>query len=128
MNVPESLLASKATSKALRDAIAAHAELRERDRQQVRAVAAAEHELDVAEAQEVKAGADAIRAGKPMPPSQLAEQREQLDEMRREASALEHAVRDAEQAVRDAVDANRAKWREAQEGVSDQRRQELIAA
>jgi hypothetical protein len=128
MYVPQSLLASKATSKELRAAIEAHAELVERDRLQVRRVHEAEYALEVTAAAEPDAEADAVSRHEPMPPSELGEQRAELEEMRREAAALEHAVRNARVAVADAIAANRPAWAKAHAGESDRRREELVAA
>lgn len=127
MQIPESLFASKATSKTTRDARAEVEALVERDRQHVRAVAAAERDLARAEADETTQSAAAIRAGKPMPATKLDEQRAELERMRREAAALVLAVKDSRAAYQAAIVANRAAWQKAHEGVVAQRRAELTA-
>src|SRR4051812_11490672 len=126
--IPASLLETRATSKALRDALANHHDLSGRDRQHVRAIADAERALKVAEAEETKQAAAALRAGKPVPASKLDERRAELDCMRREGVAFELALRDSRDVVEAAIQANRPAWQKAHEGVSDRRREELLAA
>lgn len=126
--IPETLFAAKSTSKATRDARTEYENLRERDRLQVRAVAAAEREFEAAKARETEDAAKALRAGGAMPASNLDEQRTQLEEMRREAAALELAVKASELALTEAIKANHPAWAKAHQGVAEQRRKTLLAA